>query len=160
VLAAGMIVALLALSALVLAQAAVRTASGPVYTVAALRTHLAQDPEAWVDRPLRVRAIAGACAAWLGLPHDGPCLHWQPELIDPQDVGDALPLVSGPVPPPVAFLRRLPLIGDIAPAPQHPHWDGMDVYRVQLHALSCGMHQPPCYEALLLDATADWPQEF
>jgi hypothetical protein len=159
-LAAGMTVALLALGALVLVQAAGPQTGGPVYTVAALRAHLAQEPQAWVDRPLRVRALAGACTAWLEMPHEGPCLHWQPELMDPQDEGEVLPLVSGPIPPPVAFLRRLPLIGDIAPGPQFPRWDGVDVYRVQVHALSCGIHLPPCYEALLLDAAADLPHEF
>jgi hypothetical protein len=156
VLIASTTVALLALGA----QVAGRQVGGPVYTVAALRAQVAQDPEAWMGRTVQVRALASVCTAWLTAAHVSPCLNWRPALTDPHDDGDALPLVSGPVPPPVALLRRLPLIGQMAPAPQSPRWDGMDVYRVQLHALSCGPpQQPECYEALLLDAAPGLPKE-
>lgn len=154
--ASGVIALLLVLGAVVIAQAVDRPADGPVYPVAALRAHLARDPGVWVDRPLRVRAIAiDLCAAWTGMAHIPSCLNRQPALIDPgAPMGmEALPLASGPVPPPVAFLRRLPLIGQVAPAPQRPRWDTIAVYRIELRAVPCGAaEQPLCYEALLLDA--------
>lgn len=160
-LAAGMIIALLAVGILAMVQVARWSAGGPVYTVAALRAHLARDPDAWVDRPLRVRAVAGICTvwtAWPGVGRAGPCMNWQPSLIDPHDDVEALPLASGPVPPLIAFLRRLPLPGYTAPAPQQPRWDALGVYRIQLHAFSCSSLLPPCYEALLLDAVPGLPR--
>ncbi|HWE64278.1 MAG TPA: hypothetical protein VHB98_21410 [Chloroflexota bacterium] len=158
----GMILLLLVLGAMMLAQVTSRMRGGPIYTVAALRAHLAQDPAAWMDRPLRVRAIAAICRAWLSLAHASPCVNWQLALTDPgaDDGAEALPLASGPVPPLVELLRRLPLIRIVAPAPQQPRWDAIAVYRIQLHALACGpAQQPPCYEALLLDAAPSLPDE-
>jgi hypothetical protein len=150
---------------MLLAHAADSTAASPVYTVAVLRAYLARQPEAWLDRPLRVRAIAhrplrvrqvaDACSAWTGPERTSPCMKLQPEITDPSTATGtaALPLAPGPVPSLVAVLRRLPLIGTIAPLPQEPHWDALAVYRIELHALWCGPAQPPCaYEALLLDA--------
>jgi hypothetical protein len=124
----------------------------PVYTVAALRTHLAQDPEAWVNRPLRVRALAEICSTWLGSVAASPCIDTQPVLADPAPTGVSLPLAWGSAPPVVAFLRRLPLLSAVVPAAQAPRWGALAVYRVQVRALTCGPAQPPCYEALLLDA--------
>jgi hypothetical protein len=153
-------VLLLALGVLAIAQVAGRTASGPVYTVAALRAQLAHDPDAWVGRTLQVRALASVCTAWLWAPHASPCLNWAPALTDPADGAEALPLVIGAAPPLLAFLRRLPLIGPGAPAPQEPRWNLIATYRIQLHAASCGpSDRRPCYSALLLDAAPDAPEE-
>jgi hypothetical protein len=66
------------------------TADGPVYTVATLRAHLVQQPAAWVDRPLRVRALAEACSTWLGSVAASPCIEAQPVLADPASTGAPL----------------------------------------------------------------------
>jgi hypothetical protein len=128
--------------------------AGPVYSVAVLRTHLAQDPEAWTNRPLRVRAIATTmCSAWLGSAHQSPCVDQQPVLSDPAASVEPLPLAWGGVSPPVALLRRLPLLSAMMPAPQPVRWDSLATYSIRLHAFACGSSgQPRCYEALLMDA--------
>ena len=139
-----------------------REDQGPMYTMAALRERLAVQPAAWVDRPLRVRAWASPCTAWIGVAHASPCLNFQPTLTDPQGYygAAALPLASGTASPLLALLRRLPLIGNGAPAPQQPHWDTIGVYRIQIHVVYCDpINQPPCYEALLLDAAPGLPKE-
>jgi hypothetical protein len=99
-LAAGMAVALLALAATAVAQVAGQTVGGPVYAVPAFRTHLAQDPDAWVDRPLRVQAIASVCTAWLEAARGRPCMHRGSALTDPGAPADAgaLPVVIAPAP--------------------------------------------------------------
>ena len=153
---------LLVLGVIAFAHVSGRTAAGPVYTVAALRAHLEEDQATWVDRPLRVRAIARACAAYLRSVPSGPCQNWLPVLTDPAAADGTeplpLPLAHGPVPPLVALLRRLPFVGQVAPAPQRPLWDALKVHHIQLHAVPSG---PPCqlgcYEALLLEATPEVP---
>jgi hypothetical protein len=82
-------------------------------------------------------------------------------LTDPgvTDGAEALPVVAAPAPPLVWFLRRLPLIGSVAPAPQQPRWDSLGTYQIQLHAVICDLKaQRPCYYyARLLDAApARW----
>lgn len=142
---------------LVVALAATHTASRAgdesVYTVAAIRVRLARRPEAWINRPLRVRATARACSAWLGPAHASPCLDQQVMLADPAAGVEPLPVALGGAPRLVAFLRRLPLLRLAAPAPQHLRWETPTVYRIQLHSVPCGSSLPSrCYEALLLDA--------
>jgi hypothetical protein len=126
----------------------VAPANGPEYTVAALRAHVMQDPEGWLDHQVRVRARADACMA-------SPCLNWQPTLSDPDSPDFAQPLPLTPVPsePLLSMWRRLPVIGSLMPAPQALRWDRLAVYRIVLHAAPCGpAMRPPCYGALLLDA--------
>jgi hypothetical protein len=63
-----------------------------------------------------------------------------------------LPLALAGPDPLLAIVRRVPLLGSLAPAPQAVHWDVAATYRAQLRATNealCGT--PPCYEALLLD---------
>ena len=153
VLALSMATALVRLGALTAMCVARRAESGPVYTVALLRTHLAQHPDAWTNRPLRVRAIATWCGDWYGLEYESPCLDPQPVLSDPIGDAEPLPLARGDAWPPVAFLRRVPLLDAmVGLAPQPVHWGRLATYSIRLHAYRCGSSgQPLCYEALLLD---------
>jgi hypothetical protein len=160
-LVAGIALLFLVLGSVAILQVADRTGDGPVYTVAALRAHLAHDPAAWLDRPLRVRAMASVCTAWNAATHVRPCQTWGPTLTDPGGAygAEALPVVAAPAPPLVSFLRRLPLIGSVAPAPQQPRWDSLDTYQIQLHAVVCDLKalRPCYYYARLLDAApARW----
>jgi hypothetical protein len=143
------------------------SASGPVYTVAALQAHLAQEPAAWLNRTIRVQAVvyADGCATWSGdtLP---TCLEWQALLFNASADASVHPLAlaRGPVPSLLAVLRRVPFLhwGTPAPqvvhwetpAPQVVHWETVATYQIQLRAVSCRRGgAPPCaYEALLLDA--------
>jgi hypothetical protein len=64
---------------------------------------------------------------------------------------EGLPLALGPANPIRAFLRRLPVVGRVAPRAQTLHWDTLAIYRVQFRALH-GNACAACYEAVLLDA--------
>lgn len=139
---------------------------GRVYSLAVLDDALARQPRAWLQRPLRVYALLGGkCTAMAGL-YTPSCAAWELALTDP--VGSAevapLPLAWGSAPPLLAFLRRLPLLGQVAPPPQILHSSVPAVYRIELQPAACtGMDGPPCYQALLLDArkpdnTTDWVQ--
>jgi hypothetical protein len=104
---------------------------------------------------VRVVALAEPCAAW-GSPHNPlGCPRPAPVLVDPAgtDLADPLPLTVGPSNPLLAFVRRVPVLGGLAPAPQAVHWEVVATYRVRLGAMPhrlCGT--TPCYEARLLDA--------
>jgi hypothetical protein len=128
---------------------------GPVYSVADLRAHLADNPGAWLGRTVWVRGVAGTCldAARQGGKVLG-CRNWPPDLSDPASVGArvSLPLVWGSQDPLLALLRRVPLLSGSVPAAPAPLWWMPATYRVQLRAAAdyiCGT--TPCYEALLLD---------
>jgi hypothetical protein len=132
-------------------------AGGAVYTVAQVQPHLHHDPAAWVGRTLRVRGIAipAGCSTW-DAQQDLPCPdRWRQGIVDPDGV-TLLPLTVGPPNPLLASVRRLPLLGGLAPAPRAVHWGAVATYRVRLGALPrslCGT--TPCYEARLLDAAPE-----
>jgi hypothetical protein len=53
----------------------------------------------------------------------------------------------------LAWLRRVPVLGTLLPAPQVLHWGVVATYRVRLRAIpesSCG--SVVCFEAVLLDS--------
>jgi hypothetical protein len=129
-------------------------AHGPVYTVAQLQAQLARDPAAVVGRTVGVRGIAipAACSTW-DAEQDFPCPdRWRQGIVDPDGV-TLLPLTVGAANPLLAFVRRVPLLGDLLPAPQALDWGEVATYRVQVRALpqgSCGMGR--CVAAILLEA--------
>jgi hypothetical protein len=128
----------------------------PVYTVAALQTHLAQEPATWVNRTVRVQAIANAdgCAIW-GTGERPTCSEWQALLFDPRAASARpLALVRGRVPRLLAILRRIPFLSGLAAAPQVVNWEAVATYRVQLRTIFCHTGSTPLcgYAALLLDA--------
>jgi hypothetical protein len=109
---------------------------------------LAQHPGAWLNRPLRVRAMIDASCPWAG--SASPYLEWQPMLTDPTDEAVSLPLVPGGASPFMALLQRLPFLRTLVPSRQQLHWGAPAVYRVHLQiAHPC---QSTCYEAVLVDA--------
>jgi hypothetical protein len=68
---------------------------------------------------------------------------------------DPLPVVWSRPDPFWAFLRRLPLVGSLAPRPRAFRWDAAVVYRVRPQVQTrtyCGASA--CYEAVLLDPAA------
>jgi hypothetical protein len=145
----------LALSSSVVIPIAIsdRVPQGPVYAVVQVQAGLAEHPQAWVGRTVRVRGLVKSCP----YVRHGPCARWQPALSDTSTVAlsidvEPLPLVRGSASPLLAGLRRVPFLGSLTPAPQELRWDTPTIYRVQLRTGSCGMAQLPCYEALLLDA--------
>jgi hypothetical protein len=162
------IVLLMVLSAIVVATgcalASVHLADqGPVYSVAAVRSHLEQDPWAWVGRTVQVRGlfVFGACDAWLDY-YTGVCVSWQ-GLVDPDpSVGSpVLPLTLGDPPRLLAALRRLAFLGDLMPAPQVLHPGTLATYRVQLQAIANSFCDTGvagvCVKAVLLDpAPGQW----
>jgi hypothetical protein len=143
-----------------------------VYALATLESHLARDPAAWLHRSLRVRALLGGQCTALAGPYTPACAAWRMALTDPNASGDSglygtvrpLPLVWGEAPPVLAFLRRLPMVGQMLPRPQIVHSSVPAVYQIQLRPTACVVSaDPPCYEALLLDAippnnSSDWVQ--
>jgi hypothetical protein len=152
---------LIAVSGLALAIVGVLSAirppdQGPAYSVAALRTHLERDPQAWVNRTVRVRASAEPCLLRMDGP-GSPCHEWHPVLVDagPGQEANALPLVLGRASPLLTLLRRLPLAGQLVLPAQAVRWGAVATYRVQLRAApASACPSPPCYEALLLDPQA------
>jgi hypothetical protein len=146
--------ALVLFTGLVLAALGSRPHQEPVYGVSALRAHLEQDPAAWLNRPLRIRAVAERCAAWVGTPGT-PCLDAQPTFLDAQAADSASYLRLGWASPSSlrAVLRRLPAIGRLIPAAPPIRWGIPAVYNAELVALfPAGPSIPGDYEALLLDA--------
>jgi hypothetical protein len=70
-----------------------------------------------------------------------------------RQASDPLTLVPGALPPVLAVLRRLPLLGTLVLAPQVLHWGAPATYRIRLQAVPesiCGISN--CCKPLLLDA--------
>lgn len=142
-----------------------------VYSLAGLESHLAHEPAAWLQRSVRTRALLGGqCTEIVDLA--AACGASRMALIDPHARADSgsgsiaqpLPLAWGKPPALLAFLRRVPLVGQLLPRPQIVHLGVPAVYRIQVRPTACVLSaDPPCYEALLLDAIApdsstDWVQ--
>jgi hypothetical protein len=93
---------------------------GPVYAVAQLQAGLADQPQTWLGRTVRVRGVVRGCP--YGLP--GPCASWQPELRHPvpqaTEAGAGLLLVPVPARPDAltARLRRIPWVRALVRGPQ------------------------------------------
>jgi hypothetical protein len=131
---------------------------GPVYSVAAVRAHLAHDAKDWVGRQISVRGRLIPCMA-IPTEGDGPCAALAPDPGQPSDAApaspaiDPLPLTRGDTNPLLAHIWRVPILGNLMPALQEQHWGAAATYRVSLRAVPnslCGTG--PCYEAVLLDA--------
>jgi hypothetical protein len=124
---------------------------GPTYGVADLQRQAIRDPGRWIGPTVLVRGRAAMDRSWSA--PDSIVTRF--DLIDPGAPSGAggLSLAWGGADPLLAALRRLPLIGRLAPRPQVLRWGAPATYRVRLRAspaLACGTS--PCYEALLLDA--------
>jgi hypothetical protein len=132
---------------------AIRSAEGPVYSVATLQAGLAHQPGVWLGRTVRVRGVAvpPGCVvreSMLCLKESSGVAY----IVDPITCA-FLPLSRGAANALLSLLRHLPLAGTLAPAAQTPHWGELTTYRAQLRVVPparCAL--APCYQAALLDA--------
>jgi hypothetical protein len=125
-----------------------------VYTVAAVRAGLHQDPGAWVGRRLRVGGVALPCEDMLAV-LTAPRLCGLPVLEGGTGVGErgSLLLGLGQPDPIYARLRAIPLVGRLLPAPATFRWGVPATYTVRIVALPDALPGTlRDYEALL-DAT-------
>jgi hypothetical protein len=118
----------------------------PVYPVAKVQAGLAHQPGVWVGRTVRVRGIAGVC---LASDHPQSCSHGPMYLMDAIRSDAVLPLVQGRQDAVPAFLRRLPLVGTVVPAPEVLQWYTIATYHVHLQIEQ--LCPSTCYTAVLLD---------
>lgn len=154
---------------------------GGVYPVAALRKALARHPDALVGRTIRVEGVvplpltfsvcsagAAGCAdaeqAYLLYPPDNqytiPGKRGTLEFDYEAPSGTTLPLVMGQADPLPAALRRLPVLGSLAPAPQRLRFGAAATYRVRVQAAPSHTYlclAPPCYLLVLVDAAQESP---
>lgn len=121
---------------------------GALSTVAYLSDHLAAQPAPWVGHVLRVRAVIVVLPLWV-MHGTIPARRLVARLVDPGG-GGSLPLVLGPQDGLLAALRRLPVVGALAPPPQAPVWGRPVMYWVQVEAVRGP--EGATYEAVLLDA--------
>lgn len=130
--------------------------AGPVYAVGAVRAGLAHDPQAWIGRTVRLRAVADDCLSWAAPAYVLYCRSRQPVLRDASTTGgsDALPALLAPDAGPLASLRQLPLLARWLPATQHLWWHVPRTYVVRLSRLPADACWPatPCVAAFLLHA--------
>jgi hypothetical protein len=133
-------------------------ASGAVYSFTQLKAALVHDPEAWIGRAVRVRAVADYCLSWTQL-GDGDarniCSSRVTVLRDPSRPGSTihLPLRLAPETALLATLRRVPGAAALLPAAQTPWWGVPQIYTVRLDRASgdgC-MNTTNCVAAVLLD---------
>jgi hypothetical protein len=149
---------------------------GPVYSVAALRSHLRRDPTAWSDRLVRVRGVPGVCGAWAAA-QPGSCMLWYPVLVDVGAVPrpapyrtvrvagsavitlapvDSLPLVQRAASHWHTFLRHFPVLDRLTSAPQTVRWGVPGIYQVRLEPMGCDAGAtPPCFAAVVVNAVPE-----
>jgi hypothetical protein len=153
------LVLLIGLAGLMIAACGVETTAHgrmeyrPIYSLAAIRAGLARNAAAWLGRPILVRGVVTDCGPLSAVPIY--CLAPDVAAVDPTRAVEPLPLVKAQPDRFWAFLRRLPLVGNLGSRPQAFRWDEAAIYRVALQVdihTYCG--DSVCYEAVLLDATA------
>lgn len=134
----------------VLAWNAQRALTARPYTVAQVQAALAHDRRAWGGHVIRIRGTVTT------MQETFPCMKPSCALVGIADSIDAAPaavlwLGQEGDNPFWAAVRRLPLVGHIAPRQQQPIVAQPDDYRIRLlaHPDCSGMH---CYDAVLLDA--------
>jgi hypothetical protein len=128
-----------------------RGAQAPVYTITAIDQHLRPALPRWLQRPVRVRAIADWCPADIpaGPAASERCMDMPPMLLDATDgTSPPLLLVQEAAPGPFSFLSRL------LPS-QAPRWGHVEVYRIQVVEIPFANNpcqRRPCYGARLATA--------
>jgi hypothetical protein len=147
-------------SVLIIIAVGSQVSHGPVYTVAQVQAGLADRPRAWVGRTVLVRGIAQLFVSHTKRPGcelSPLCFVVQAtwRLDDPRKPGlVGLPLQWGAANPRRALLRHIPLVGLVVPRQQVAEPDLAATYQIQLRtAPPDSGATPPCYEAVLLDAT-------
>ena len=142
------------LLATVFAVAAFASANqSPTFSVTAIQAELARDPQAWVDRTVRVRGAVvytGCFVATEGvLAFCAPPRLWLTTAI-PGSAPAQMPLSWETTDPLPTFLRRVPLLSRLVPGPQAILWDVVATYRVRFRALTDACSAAG-YEVVVLD---------
>jgi hypothetical protein len=133
---------------------------GTVYSVAAVDAHPARDPNVWLGRTIQVRGEivpcivipsvgSGPCAVLVSGSGPGEGMSQSLSMSD-----DTLSATRAGLDPFRTLVRRVPLLGRLAPAPQELHWGVVATYRVRLAVVPdsiCGTGE--CVEARLLDSS-------
>lgn len=149
-----LLVALLALVLVALAEVTInreRLEQDRVYTVTEMRAELAHDRAAWLGRTVRVRGFLLGCPRAVCPGHEPKVS--PPLLMDLTQPAYGLAVAWTGPDPLSSFLRRLPVVGTLVPAPQVPHWETVATYRVRFHVPAAGTcPSPSCYEAMVLDS--------
>ena len=148
----------LALLLSIVISAVGRPSSGTIYSLAAVQAGLARDPDVWVNRTVRVRAIATGCMAPAGPARISPCAEVAGGLygVGATNTISYTPVTDGPSDPWLSFLRRLPLLGSLAPPAQRLDWGVTGAYRVRFRLAPTGLcGGGACVNAVLLDAAPD-----
>jgi hypothetical protein len=128
--------------------------SGAVYTVAEVRERLDREPSTWLQRTVRVRAVAQMQTVLMSTSGASTSVR-VPALMDPgaRPTAPWLLLAPGARSRDREFLRGLPLLRGLVAPPQTPAWGTPTVYDVTLQRTTCLVPQAqPCYEADLVDA--------
>jgi hypothetical protein len=124
----------------------------PACSVTALRQLVSRDPTAWLGRTVLAQGRAVRYHTWRA----PDSIVTDNELLDADAPGGSpgLSLVWGRGDPLLTALRRLPLLGRLAPPMQAIRWGVRATYRVQLRlAPPASCAALPCIEAVVLDAT-------
>jgi len=148
--------------AIIMATGQRPTPAGAVYTVAQARAGLARNPRAWVGRTILVRALVircrlveGCVALPPGIPRVGfvdgiPIIEMPRAAV----LSQALPLQVGEDPF-RSFLRRIPLLHGVIPAPRQLSPAHPATYRVRLIVetpCAAANSHASCVVASLIDA--------
>jgi hypothetical protein len=135
------------------ARRAVSPANGSVSSLAALDHDRTQPPDVWVGRTVPVEGQAAIYRIWQ--PPDS--IVTRIALVDPHQAGALPPLVLewGSADPVLDALRRLPVVGRLAPRPQRLHWGEMAVYRIRLDGFA--PEGRGSLQGVLLDADPSGP---
>jgi hypothetical protein len=135
----------------VAAQANVNAGSSPVYRLRSLQGYIRRDPTAWLQRTVRVHAVAVQCQGWLV--EADSCFDWHPSLVDADDPAAlALPFVVAPPSTTLSWLRGLPVTARFVPQPRRIPWGIPTDYALRLRAGPCVVGSASiCYQAVLED---------
>ena len=143
--------ALLACALGVATTLSVRSDEPPV-SLASLRAVLAAGGQRVDGRVLRLRGVVRSPSCLMAA---NVCLglYQAADAADPLESADYLPLSLGKPDGWDAWLRGLPLLGTLAPAPQALRWQRLATYRIRLHAQGgAACRLLVCYSGEVLDA--------
>jgi hypothetical protein len=146
---------LVLLTGLAIAAVSIRPDLGPVYTVAEVRAHLANDAKEWVGRTILVRAMAEPCPWWGALAALQHCAGREIVLVGATSdaPADPVPLTRQAANLLVSLLRGFPVFGNVLSRPRVIPLFTPTRFAVRLSMLptdACASRLP-CYQALLLD---------
>lgn len=125
--------------------------AGPIYSVALARAAIARQPNAWVGRTIRLRAIAFPLAG-TGCPQVQPMCAAVLLTDSASGLDDAATLRAYPGPTDALWqlVRRLPLGDRFVPAGPAIDWAVPAIYRVRFVSQPFAVCTAPCLAAQIL----------